>query len=165
MKKVLALLMLALLPLTLAAQEEQDFASRYLEQHAADSTLQCTTMSPAMMVLMQNLAQQEEDAGMGQILKQLKSIRVLSCTDTAHIERHTADAAELIRAGGERYKAYSEHGNDIVYIRRKGELIVELLLISADGPAFVIVDFTGNMDESFLDRLIALKTENKEDKI
>lgn len=55
MKRTLSLLLVMLLSLTAWAQNEQDFASRFMALYAKGTTLTCTTVSPLMMERMLHL--------------------------------------------------------------------------------------------------------------
>ena len=62
------------------AQNEQDFASRFMSLYAHQSTLQCTTVSPLMLERMMQLPDVEENDHTRQVLSQLKSIQMANNT-------------------------------------------------------------------------------------
>lgn len=158
MKKVLLLLAITLCSATAQAQNEQDFAARYMQLYSEGTALVCTTVSPTMMEkLLQLPAEGEADEEMKSVLAQLKSIRVV--TDTAATEAALLfeKAEQLVQENAERYEPLFEQEDKNVYVRRRGDYIVELVFFAKkeEGP-FRIVNLTGNMEEGFIGRLLKI---------
>jgi hypothetical protein len=158
MKKTLLLLVAILLTAVSQAQNEQDFAARYMQLYAEGTSLVCTTVSPTMMEkLLQLPAEEEADEEAKSVLAQLKSIRVV--TDTAANETSLLfEKAELlVQENSDRYKPLFEQEDKNVYVRRRGDYIVELVYFAKEEEgALQIVNLTGYMDENFIARLLKI---------
>ena len=156
MKQLLTLLLSAILGLTAMAQKEQDFASRFMALHPKEAALECTTVSPVMMERMLQLPKVEDDASLRQVLAQLKSIRMVTCHEAAHAEKLFDDALKLARKNPKRYKLHAEEEHKKLYVRRRGKLIVEMVLFMVAESHFSLINLTGNMNEKFLEQLMQL---------
>ena len=67
---------------------EQDFASRFMSLYGKGRAVECTTVSPLMLERMMQLPDVEGDSHTREVLKQLKSIRLVSSTaghDVTHL--------------------------------------------------------------------------------
>lgn len=136
------------------AQQEQDFASRFMSLYAHESTLQCTTVSPLMLERMMQLPDVEDNNHMRQVLSQLKSIQM------AHnAEQHDTDwlynkAVHLVNRNDQRYKPYAQRQSKRLYVRRRGKFIVEMVLFMKHDHHFRLINLTGNMTDDFLKELL-----------
>lgn len=77
MKHWVLTLLLAAASLSLSAQGEEDFASRYMKLYAEGTSLTCSTVSPQMMARVMNVAEADNDPHLRQVLSQMKSLRVV----------------------------------------------------------------------------------------
>ena len=137
-------------------QQQQDFASRFMALHPKEAALECTTVSPVMMERMLQLPNVEDDASLRQVLAQLKSIRMVTCNEAAHAEKLFDDALKLARKNPKRYKLHAEEEHKKLYVRRRGKLIVEMVLFMVAESHFSLINLTGNMNEKFLEQLMQL---------
>lgn len=149
------LLLFVLASLTALAQNEEDFASHFMAQHAQHSTLQCTTVSPLMLEKMMQLPTVENDAETQRMLKQLKSIRLVRNTQPTETQQLQTQALELIKRNAARYKLYGEQRGRHLYVRYRKNLIVEMVLIMQHDHLLHIINLTGNMSKNFLNHLFA----------
>lgn len=156
MKQLFSLLLCTLLGLTAMAQKEQDFASRFMALHSTETSLECTTVSPMMMQRMLQLPDVEDDASLREVLTQLKSIRMVTCDEAAPAEKCFNDALQLARKNPKRYKLHAEEEHKKLYVRRRGKLIVEMVLFMVFESHFSLINLTGNMNEKFLQQLMQL---------
>lgn len=61
----------------------------------------------------------------------------------------------LARENKKRYKRYAEKDDTAIYIRRRGRLIVELVVIRLkDEKNFSLLNFTGNMSDKFISQVM-----------
>ena len=146
MKRFLFLLLAAFFAVTAWAQNEQDFASRFMTLYAKGSSLTCTTVSPLMMERMLQLPSVEDNEQMKQVFSQLKSIRMVSNSDDSESQRFHQLAVKLAR----------RNGDDLLYTRRRGRITVEVVLILNRHSNFYLVDLTGNMNDQFISQLLKI---------
>ncbi len=156
MKQLLATLALAFACTGLYAQEEQDFASRYMTLYADSANLECNTISPAMIDRMMLLGEDGHE-GLSEVLASLKSIRIIVPNDTAAADSLYEKAVQLVKRTPQRYQPHVETVGKHIYMRKNDGYIVELILLAEDkAKGFTIVNLTGNMDADFLDKLLRL---------
>ncbi len=158
MKKILLLLVITLCAANAQAQNEQDFAARYMQLYSEGTSLVCTTVSPTMIEkLLQLPIEEEADAEMKSVLAQLKSIRVVTDTTATETTLLFEKAEQLVQENPERYEPLFKQEDKNVYVRRRGDYIVELVFLAKqeEGP-FHIVNLTGYMEEGFIARLLKI---------
>lgn len=155
MKRFYFFLLCSLLLLPVTAQNEQDFASRFMELYAKGTTMQCKTVSPSMMERILNLPMVEENKQTQEVLSQLKSIRVISHQDTTETDNLYTWAVGLAKQNVHRYQPYKDKGRQRLYIRRHKGKIVEIVLLARD-KRFTLVNLTGNMSQEFLEQMEAI---------
>lgn len=164
MKRLLIALLLTFTLIGATAQKSDDFASRFVALYGKTYALTQKTISPKMMERIMRLESVEENAETLRLIKQLKSIRIVSGGETA-TERILLQekANQLALRNNRRYKLYKENDNAIIYTRRKGRTIVELLVINkGEGRHFNLINLTGMMSDSFISevgRLTPAQTE------
>ncbi len=141
-------------PLHASAQGEADFAERFLKLYADDYQLECTTVSPAMMERMMHLPDVESNEQTRKTLAQMKSIRMVRGTHAADAPHLFANAKRLAERNAQRFRRYAEDKGKCLYTRRRGKLIVELILFMQTDGGFVLIDLTGNMTAPFVDGLL-----------
>ncbi len=158
MRHFFCLLLLSVwLSLPLAAQREQDFASRYMSLYGGSADLTCTTISPLMMEKMMKLDRLDGNDSLRQVLAQLRSIRVVTGRRTAEAEDLLKKSRELALTNHKRYKLYAEADEKSIFVRTRGKVTVEIVLMLKAGGTFVLTDLTGNMTRSFIEELTKLR--------
>jgi len=154
MKHLVCTLLLALVSLAAAAQKEQDFASTFMRLYAQGTSASCTTVSPAMMPKMMELDEVEQNQDVSRTLRSLKSVRLVSCRNKAEAENLYEKAESLFKANNRRYRLFDTYDGKSLYTRRRGKVIVELILLTCRAGQLTIVDLTGNMNEKFVHSLM-----------
>lgn len=154
MKKLLLILLVMGLPLMTMAQGENDFSTQYMSLYSdIDSTIVCKTVGPRMMKHMMNLDTVENNDELRTIMKQIKTLQVVRANGEETAEMNYDRAITLAQLNKRRYKLYAR-GNDYqIYLRKKGNAIVELVHISCQDSTFCIINLTGNMTKNFISRL------------
>lgn len=156
MKKWLLTLILALTMLPVAAQREQDFALRYMHLYGEGTSLTCKTVSPQMIARMMQLTG-DSATSVRQVLSQLKSIRVVQGESEAESTKFYDKAEELAKANSRRYTLYAQTDTRSIYLRKRGKLIVELVMLARmEEEGFSIVNLTGNMSSDFIRELMKI---------
>lgn len=156
MKKWLFTLLFVLAAGTATAQREQDFALRYMHLYGEGTSLACKTVSPQMIARMMQLTGDSATA-FRQVLSQLKSIRVVQNGNPTETAALYDKAAELAKANSRRYSLYAQTEDRSIYLRKRGKLIVELVMLARTGEeSFSIVNLTGNMTGDFIRELMKI---------
>lgn len=144
----------------------QDFAAKFMEQCAAEQgeNLRCQTISPKMMEklveVMASENKEKDEEIPAYLLSKLKSARIV--TSTGHGKKLFRKAEELMEKNKNRFTPWGEEDperTNPVFVRKHGDTICELVMLSltADKKNFTIVNFTGEMDEEFMQTLSAGK--------
>ena len=154
MKRTLILLLSLTCNLCLWAQKQQDFAARFMQIHGKEITMECTTISPLMMERMLQLPSLETDGVNRDALKQVKTIRLVINKDKQETEHAFEQAVKLAAQNAARYVLRAENTTRRIYTRRRGENIVEIVLLTKQNGGFILVDLTGNMTDAFIHNLI-----------
>lgn len=145
-----------LLSLTAWAQKEQDFAARFMSLYGKGTTLTCTTVSPLMMERMLRLPSVEDNEQMREVLKQVKSIRLVSNTNTDESSALYEKALKLAKRNKARYRLQAEEDDKKLFARRRGTVVVEMVLLMKQNGHLSLVNLTGNMSEKFMEQLLKL---------
>lgn len=154
----ISLLVLFVMSVSTLAQKEIDFASTYMDLHAKGGGLACTTVSPAMITRMMQLEKIERNQDNNALpLEVLRSARVVTSTGDEHEAAIFYDkATSLLKHNKNRYKLYDEYEGKSLYVRKRGHVIVELILLTKNEGKLHMVDLTGNMDEKCVNLLTQL---------
>jgi len=149
MKKLLLLVCLCIVSISLVAQ---DFTTRFMQSHKMDNNLKCVTISPKMMEKVMNL---NMDDGMMKMISDLKSMQMV--TAKIHVKRYYHEAVALAKKNADRFLPYASYGrkklNYEIMIRKRRKAIVELVMLMCEDDNFSVINFTGNMDRRFIDKL------------
>jgi len=143
-----------------AAQSESDFAQTYMKLYAADAHLTCNTIGPSMIQQMLTLDEVENNQEALAALKKIKSLRIVGQPDGKVSEAAFDKALKLLQANDERYKLYEEYDEKSLYVRKKGNVFVELVLLLKEQPT-LLIDITGTMTEKFVADLMKERSEIK----
>lgn len=137
-----------------SAQNERDFASQYMRLYGHDDeNLTCNTVSPLMMERIMNLDTVENNENIRSVMSQLKTIQVLTANGEDEATLHYNQAVDLARKNKKRYRLYRSNKSSSIYVRKKKNLIVEMVYVSRHHNDFRLVSLTGNMNEDFIDEI------------
>lgn len=140
-----------LLPLLLPAQ---DFTSIFLDENKADSLLSRVTISPKMMeeILKSDTGKNED---MLEIISSLRSMQILS--SDANGESYFRKAQKVVGDHSKRFEPYlsyeGENENCQIIVRKRGDSIVELIMLVVEENRFAIINFTGEIKPEFISML------------
>ncbi len=153
MKRVLLLCWMACTTVALMAQ---DFASRFMDEHKDDTNLTCVTISPKMMEeIISNDADKDEEVL--DIISNLKSMQML--TSQVKGQEYFDDAVKIVEKNSKRFEPFlsfdGESENCQILIRKKNRSIIELVMLVREKNHFLVVNFTGNMNQEFIRKLAA----------
>ncbi len=142
--------------LAVVGTQAQDFASKYMNENASDSTLTCISVSPKMMEeILESSVGKNDTTGMADIIARLKSMQIVSSQEKG--KTHFRQAEELARKNSARFKelASYDEGDDRcrIFVREQKEQIVELVLLRQHDGQFTVIDFTGDMNRDFIGQL------------
>ena len=148
MKSVLLMCWMALLSVAVSAQ---DFASRFMAEHQADSNLTCVTISPKMMEEIMN-SDAEKDKEVLDMISNLKSMQVL--TSDVEGKKYFNAALKVVEKNSGRFESFlsfkDKSENCQIMVRKKKSTIVELVMLMHEKNHFAVVNFTGNMSPEFI---------------
>lgn len=150
------LLTLTICSTSVQAQNEQDFASRYMSLYAKGTSLKCTTVSPLMLEKMMDLPDVKSDEQKKALLSQLKSIRLVNNTAKGETQKLYNNAQQLAKHNAARYKLYAQRQSKRLYVRRKDGLIVEMVLFMKHNSMLRLINLTGNMTDEFIKQVMGL---------
>lgn len=124
-----------------------------MKLHSKGTSLQCTTISPQMLERMMQLPDIEDDSAEKKIFSQLKSIQMLTNTVPEETNELYNEALQLAQNNTQRYKLRAETDDKMLYIRQRGKVIVEMVLLMKTEQNFRLINLTGNMTDKFLDQV------------
>lgn len=151
MKK--AMLMLVMTMTGCLVTSAQDFASRFMMDFNKDTTIRCQTISPKMMERLVDMHRGKDDRTEARkLIAKLKSARIIQGADKPKYFLH---AEKMLKHNRQRFIPLHQstaHGNNQIFVRRKEDYIIELIMLNKDSAAgtFTIVNLTGDMDDEFI---------------
>lgn len=153
MKRLSLLIIFAAAFISLAAQNEADFAATFMKRFGDDGTLSCSTISPTMMERLLQSEEIELDEHKTTLLKNIRSVRVVQeKTGRKDATLYNA-AAGMLDDNPKRYHLRDEYDGKKLYIRQNGKTILEIILLARSEGALQIVDITGLMDNKIIQLL------------
>ena len=66
------------------------------------------------------------------------------------------NALKLAQQNPKRYQLQAEENEKKIYVRHRGKLIVEIVLLMKNDTRLNLINLTGNMNEKFLEQLMQL---------
>jgi len=152
MKSVLLTVCLVLISTVISAQ---DFTSRFLQDKEADKNLKCVSISPKMMGEVMKIQTSEDNDEILKIISDLKSMQIVTAGSEGR--RYYEEAVDILEKNSNRFEdfvSYNDESGDFrIMVRRKRKFILELIMLSNKGDEFVVVNFTGKMNDKFIKRL------------
>lgn len=153
MKSVLLTCCMAWLSVLVSAQ---DFATRFLTEHKADSNLTCVTISPKMMEEIMRSDAEKNDEVLD-IISNLKSMQML--TAKVDGQKYYDEALQVVEKNSGRFEPFlsfkDKAGNCQIMIRKKKDTIIELVMLMHEKNHFAVINFTGSMSAEFISKLAA----------
>jgi hypothetical protein len=135
----------------------QDFISRFMETHQADSNLVRVTVSSKMLesILSGMEENQKNDTQMGDILSELKSVQMIS--STVQTEKYKEEALEVLKKNANRFEPYlsfeGKEENCKILVRKKKDQIIELVMLMYSKDSFSVLNLTGIVSLDFIAKL------------
>lgn len=152
MKSVLLICWMTLLSTGISAQ---DFASRFLDKREPDTNLKCISISPKMMKEVLKVEVKEEDDDLMEIISNLKSMQMLTADSNG--SKYYQEALVILDKNSNRFEPFlsfeDKSENYRIMIRKKKNSIIELVMVVNEDNKFVVINFTGNMNDKFITRL------------
>lgn len=152
---------------TVATAMAQDFVSRYMWENKHDTLLHCVSVSPKMMEeVLKTDAKDEVQEEMRNIMMDLKSMQIVSSQTKGDFYFNKAE--KIIEKNINRFEPFisfnDSNENCRIMVRKKEEVIIELVMFSHKNDHFRIINFTGCMNEHFIDNLAKTMMPKQEDK-
>lgn len=134
----------------------QDFASRFMNEHKADTNLTCVTISPKMMEEIMKSDADKDDEVLD-IISNLKSMQIL--TAKVKGQNYYDQAIKIVEKSSGRFEpllSFSDKSENCqIMVRKKKGAIIELVMLVHGKGQFVVINFTGNMSPEFIAQLAA----------
>ena len=153
MKRLTLLILFAAAVISIAAQNEDDFAATFMKRFGEGGFLTCSTVSPAMMEKLLQSEEIELDEHKTLLLKNIRSVRIVQEKAGRKDATLYNAAAGMLDDNPKRYLLRDEYDGKKLYIRQRGKTILEIILLARDEGALQIVDITGLMDNKILQLL------------
>lgn len=155
MKPFLSILLSFIFVLPNLAQHEEDFASSFMEMNRDEAILECMTVGPSMMERILKIPTDSMECdSLLPLLEQIKSVRVVSSQTTEEQAILLFEKAEVLAQYHPLgYLRVGKDAHSALYQRRRGEYIVEIVLILQRIGNFSLIDLTGSMTDNVLMRL------------
>ena len=115
MKRLLSILLLALMSMAVTAQKETDFALHFMKMYAQGTSLTCKTVSPTMMSAMLQSDAINKDKDTESLLRQIRSIRTISNDKSSETQALHEKAETLIKTNKGRYQLYDTFDGKNLY--------------------------------------------------
>lgn len=159
MKRLLLICLVFLgVVLTVKANGEPDFASKYLMLYGQTYDIDCKTISPQMMERILSGVAGSEDENTMRVLSQIKSIRILTTEPNACQAKTLFEKAEELAAQNKRrYSVYSQAHGQNIYVRRRGKQFLELVVVKQkEDHTFYMLSLTGYLSDKFLQQVLKM---------
>lgn len=145
----------------LVAVSAQDFATKFLAQCPKTKEIKCHTIGPKMMEKLMDIPSlfgtENNDNLVASLLSKLKSARIVTCSKNS--KKLYRSASRLMDSNKNRFVELTngEQENRKIFVRKHDEVVRELVMLNLASTSsqenFVIVNFTGEMDENFMNML------------
>lgn len=159
MKRLLLICLVFLgVALTVKANGEPDFASKYLMLYGQTYDIDCKTISPQMMERILSGVAGSEDENTMRVLSQIKSIRILTTEPNACQAKTLFEKAEELAVQNKRrYSVYSQAHGQNIYVRRRGKQFLELVVVKQkEDSTFYMLNLTGYLSDKFLQQVLKM---------
>lgn len=152
---------------TAATAMAQDFVSKYMQENKQDTVLHCISVSPKMMEEVLKIdSQKGDEEEMRNIMANLKSMQIVSSKTNGDFYFNKAE--EIIEKNANRFEPFlsfnDRNENCRIMVRKKEKTIIELVMFSHKEDSFQVINFTGNMNDEFIDNLVKTMMPRKGDK-
>lgn len=152
MKRVLLICWITLLPVFVFAQ---DFVSKFMAESNADANLNCISVSPRMMEEVLKVNVENDRDNLLDIISNLKSMQMVSSEREG--AKYYKKALSILEKNTNRFEPFLSFNdssqNCRIMVRKKNGIILELVLLTNDSNKFSVINFTGNMNDKFIDKV------------
>lgn len=144
----------------------QDFVSKYMQENKHDTVLHCISISPKMMEEVLKIdSQKGDEEEMRSIMANLKSMQIVSSKTNGDFYFNKAE--EIVEKNANRFEPFlsfnDRNENCRIMVRKKEKTIIELVMFSHKEDSFQVINFTGNMNDEFIDNLVKTMMPRKGD--
>lgn len=147
------ILIIAFLAMSLQGFSQNDAITKYFNKYVEDTSFTVVYISPKMFEMVARLAEDEVDADVQQVIKDLKGLRVLVREGNGTKYYDEAVKTLNLKAYAELMTVRDGDQNVRFVVKDKGDIIEELLLLVGSPDEFVMISFVGKID---LDKIAKL---------
>jgi len=144
----------------------QDFVSKFMLENKQDTLLHCISISPKMWEeVLKTDMENEKQEEMRHIMTNLKSMQIVSSKAKGNFYFNKAE--KMVKKNGNRFEPFlsfdDRQENCRIMVRKKEGKIIELVMLSYKDNRFQVINFTGNMNDEFIDNLAKTIIPKRED--
>jgi hypothetical protein len=147
------ILIIAFLAMSFQGFSQGDAITKYFNKYTEDTSFTVVYISPKMFEMVARLAEDEVDAEVQQVIKDLKGLRVLVREGDGTKYYNEAVKTLNLKAYEELMTVRDGNQNIRFVIKDNGDIIEELLLLVGSPDEFVMISFVGKID---LDKIAKL---------
>ena len=152
MKRVLLFCWITWLPFLAFAQ---DFASKFMAEYKSDVQLNCISVSPRMMEEVLKVNVENDGDKILDIISKLKSMQMISSEKEG--SKYYKKALNILEKNTNRFEPFLSFNdssqNCRIMVRKKNGIILELVMLTNVSEKFCVINFTGNMNDKFIDKV------------
>lgn len=152
MKRVLLICWITLFPFLAFAQ---DFASKFMAENKSDVQLNCISVSPRMMEEVLKVNVENDGDKILDIISKLKSMQMISSEKEG--SKYYKKALNILEKNTNRFEPFLSFNdssqNCRIMVRKKNGMILELVMLTNVSDKFCVINFTGNMNDKFIDKV------------
>jgi hypothetical protein len=159
MKKIILLLFVSLFPLGIFAQ---DFATSFINKHG-DKDLEVVSIGKQMLSMLEEMS--SNDPELKEVIHNLNGIKIMTSTSEESAQKAFKEAYAMLfkkNSGFEEMMSVKEENEETyIMIRKKGDVIKDLVLLTFGKEQFNMICLTGNINVDSLAKLSSVISLNK----
>jgi hypothetical protein len=144
-----SILILAFLGMSLQGMSQADAITKYFNQYVEDTSFTVVYISPKMFQLISKLSEDEVDADVQAVIKDLKGLKVLATERNGMKYYNEAINKINVKEYEELMTVRDGDQNVRFVVKERNDVIEELLLLVGAPEQFVMISFVGkiNLDQ------------------
>ena len=148
-----SILILAFLGMSLQGMSQADAITKYFNQYVEDTSFTVVYISPKMFQLISKLSEDEVDADVQAVIKDLKGLKVLATERNGMKYYNEAINKINVKEYEELMTVRDGDQNVRFVVKERNDVIEELLLLVGAPEQFVMISFVGKIN---LDQILKL---------
>ena len=133
----------------------QDVASKFMAENKTDVRLNCISVSPRLMEEVLKVNVENDGDKILDIISKLKSMQMISSEKEG--SKYYKKALSILEKNTNRFEPFLSFNdssqNCRIMVRKKNGIILELVMLTNVSEKFCVINFTGNMNDKFIDKV------------